>query len=539
MFTRELSALLLGLSMPCFIALCSPTARAGGDLTLSTELLAGGFAMPVFATAPDGDAERIFVVEQFGKIKIIDRGVVLPDPFLDISGLVTAGGERGLLSLAFHPSYSLNGRLFVYYNDLVGDATVAEYAVDPGDENLVLPGSGQVLLSMPKPFVQHNGGTLAFSPIDEMLWISVGDGGSSGDPFNNAQNTSTLLGSLLRIDVSGPPPYSIPSDNPFVGVPGAREEIYAYGLRNPYRFSMDRIFGDVWIGDVGQQGKEEIDLIRLGQAGLNFGWRCLEGSDCTGYAGCDCPLVGATAPAIEYDHNVGCAVIGGYVYRGSDIPGLAGHYFYADFCTSQVWSVDKSSPSFPDPIVDRTLELSPPAGTLGFVAGFGQDGRGELLIVSYTGDVRRIIQAEPDPDCDGDGVSDVDELLAGTVPDSCELLLTGSTLVYGQPAQLDFIGSDPGQVVVWFATLRGIGPGPCFFGGALCLDLLPFLIIPSGEPQVFLLAITTADAMGHAGLSFVVPASGLQEAKPAFQAIKFAGAASEKSNPIQKVVQKP
>lgn len=527
------------------VVLCPASLRAGDHLTLTTELLAAGFVQPVGATAPIDDVARIFVIEQAGVIKIIKLGAVLGAPFLDLSGQIVSGGERGLLGLAFHPFYAENGRFFVTYNDLAGAVTLAEYAVDPADPDRALVDSGQVLLAIPKPFDHHNGGTIAFSPLDEKLWFGVGDGGSSGDPFNNAQDTSTLLGSLLRLDVNSAVPYGIPADNPFVGVAGAREEIYAYGLRNPWRFSIDRIFGNVWATDVGQEGFEEVDLIRVGEAGLNFGWRCMEGSSCTGISGCACPLPGAVLPLIEYDHNQGCAIIGGYVYRGTDIPGLQGHYFYGDYCTSQVWSVETNGSSL-GPVIDRTAELSPPAGTLGFVTSFGEDGRGELLIVGYSGDVRRVLPADPDADCDGDGVSDIDELRAGTefdlngngVPDSCELLLTSTSMTYGQPAQLDFIGADPGQAVAWFTSLRGIGPGPCFFGGTLCIDLLPFKLTPSGPSEVLLLGITSADAMGQATLGFTLPSAGLgDDAVLAFQALKLAGLASLKSNPIQKVVQ--
>ena len=536
---------LLGLIATCLMSLSAPPLRAADGVMLSTELLASGFQGTVAATAPWGDPDRVFVVEQAGRIRIIEFGTVLPTPFLDITSQVLLGGEEGLLGLAFHPSYGTNGRFFIYYNTLSGDAMLTEWAVDPTDPNRALAGSEQVLLTIPKPFAQHNAGGLAFSPLDGMLWIAVGDGGGAGDPLNNAQNISTVLGSLLRIDVDAAPPYGIPADNPFVGVPGAREEIYAYGLRNPWRFSIDRIFGNAWIGDVGQESKEEVNAILAGQGGRNFGWRCLEGSDCTGAAGCECPMLGVVAPAMEYDHNQGCAIIGGHVYRGTDIPGLQGHYFYGDFCTGKVWSAETQGELL-GPSIDRTAELSPPAGSLGFVTSFGEDGRGELLLVSYLGEVRRVISAAPDADCDEDGVSDVDELLAGTefdlngnsVPDSCELLLTATNMVYGQPAQLDFIGASAGQPLIWFVSLRGIGDGgPCFFEGTLCLDLQPFKLTPKSEPQVLLLGITTADAMGLASLSFVMPSGGLETSVLAFQALAFAGPASQKSNPIQKVIQ--
>ena len=530
------------------LALCAgASAPAAGEAPgLATELVVGGFTLPVFATAPAGD-DRIFVLEQnSGLIRIGQGGAILPTPFLDVKPKLTSGGERGLLGLAFHPDYGVNGRFYVSYNDLAGDVVLERYLVDPLDPNRALPGSGELLLTLVKPFTQHNAGMLAFSPLDHMLVMSTGDGGSGGDPLDNAQDLSSLLGKLLRIDVDGPFPYGIPGNNPFVGTPGAAPEIYAYGLRNPWRFSFDRQTGAILVADVGQNDREEIDFIRgHSPGGQNFGWRCMEGTACTHIGTCACPVPLVVAPIHEFDHNEGCAIIGGYVYRGRAIPGLKGHYFFGDYCTSRVWSFEIVSGQAVG-LVDHTQELNPPGGTLGFITSFGEDGAGELLVVGYMGDIRRVVQAEVDPDCDGDGVPDAEEIATGTafdvnadgIPDACQLQLTGSDMVKGQIATLDFVGAAPSQPLAWFGSIRGIGPGPCFFGGSLCLDLLPFNY-GSGTPEVLLMGITFADAQGHGSFPFFVPTVLPGTDEVAFQLVAAAGMQSVKSNPIQKVLQDP
>jgi len=351
--------------------------RPDSRVRLKLETVAQGLMRPVHVTAPPGDS-RVFVVEQLsGLIRIVDGGGnLLPTPFLDLSGQVFGSGENGLLSLAFHPSFATNGRCFVYSNDMAGDTTLAEYAVVPPTANTVQPGSEVVLLSMPQPAPQHNGGILAFGPFDGRLYLSTGDGGGGGDPLDQGQDLGTLLGKVLRLDVDGGAPYAIPADNPFVGVPGVREEIWAYGVRNPWRGSFDRVTGDLWIGDVGQDALEEIDWLPAGLGGMNLGWRCAEGTMCTGAAGCTCPSTSFVDPVHEYDHSFGCSIIGGHVYRGAAIPDLGGTFFFGDYCTGSVWSFvwdGQAKTQFQN----RTSELlHPGGGGLGRISSFGVDGGG-------------------------------------------------------------------------------------------------------------------------------------------------------------------
>ncbi|MGD8490211.1 MAG: PQQ-dependent sugar dehydrogenase, partial [Anaerolineae bacterium] len=302
------------------------------QITIDT-VIASGFERPVQVTHAGDGSGRLFVVEQPGRIKIIEEGNTLPEPFLDITGLVVYGGERGLLGLAFHPDYPSNGYFYVNYTRVEDGATViVRYSVSPSNPDRADPNSASVLLEIPQPYTNHNGGQLLFSPVDGYLYIGMGDGGSGGDPENNAQDTSTLLGAMLRLDVDSATPYAIPPDNPYVGVDG-RDEIWAIGLRNPWRFSFDRDNGDLYIGDVGQNEWEEIDYQAAGTpGGVNFGWRCKEGSHEYNFVG-DCLAAELTDPIAEYSHDDGRSVTGGFVYRGQDYPALTGRYFYADYVT--------------------------------------------------------------------------------------------------------------------------------------------------------------------------------------------------------------
>ena len=517
-----------------------------GDVTLSSEVVVEGLILPVYVTAPDRD-ERLFVLEQIsGHVKLVKDGVIEPEPFLDLGSELTIGGERGLLCLAFHPDYDVNGRFYVTYNGAGGDLVLARFLVDPLDPDRALPGSREIIMSLPQPFPQHNGSMITFGD-DGLFYMSTGDGGSGGDPFDNAQNLSSLLGKLLRIDVDGAFPYTIPPNNPFIGVPGAREEVLAYGLRNPWRFSLDAQSGLAIIGDVGQNLIEEVSVMRTDVGGANFGWRCAEGTLCTGLGTCSCPEPDVVDPIHEYSHDDGCAIVGGYVYRGDAIAGLRGDYLFADYCTDRVWSF-RPTPNGPIGFTERTFELSPPGGAFGFITSFGLDGFGELLIVAYEGVVYRVTEAPPIPDCDGDGISDEDEIAGGTafdanangLPDDCEVLLVGTPLIEDQLATLDFVGAAPNQPLAWFASLRGIGFGPCYFGGSLCLDLLPHLLVPGQPPGVYLLTISAADAQGAGSLSFVVPdVSMIPSPIAAFQVVAADGLESVKSNPIQKTLQGP
>lgn len=354
------------------------------EATVRLKQVATGLNAPLFLTSPPGDLTRAFVVEQGGKIRVIRNDVLLTTPFLDISGRISSGGERGLLGLAFHPQYATNGRFVVYYTNPSGDIRIASYKVT-ADPEVADPASEQILLSVPHPsFSNHNGGMVVFGP-DGRLYAGIGDGGSGGDPNGNGQNRNTLLAKLLRLDVNAAGQASVPADNPFVGVSGTRAEIWSYGLRNPWRFSFDRTTGDLYIGDVGQNSREEIDVSPSAQLGrgLNFGWNTTEGTACF-RPGSGCNRTGLTAPVLDYDHGHGCSVTGGYVYRGSALPALRGQYFYADYCSGWVRSFLFSGGRATQPFDWSTLR---PGGQ---ITSFGEDGKGELYLIVQSGSVFRI-----------------------------------------------------------------------------------------------------------------------------------------------------
>lgn len=353
-------------------------------IRLALEPVAKGFASPLLVTNGGDGTGRLFVVEQGGRIRILRRGRVLDPPFLDVSSLVIAGGEQGLLGLAFHPEYEANGRFFVNYTDVDGDTVVAEYAVsssDPGKADE----SARVLLRIDQPFANHNGGNIVFGP-DGYLYIGMGDGGSAADPFGNGQRLDTLLGKLLRIDVDGERPYAIPQDNPFVGREGARPEIWAIGLRNPWRFSFDPEGGALWIGDVGQNALEEVDRARADRGALNYGWNLMEGDGCfEPPTGCD--PQGLVQPIAVYATGIGCAVIGGHVYRGTEFPALRGGYLYADICNGFIWGLDATGRSPQEPV--RLLD------TNRAISSFGLDEEGELYVTDLASGEVLQVTAEP------------------------------------------------------------------------------------------------------------------------------------------------
>jgi glucose/arabinose dehydrogenase len=342
--------------------------------------IASGFSSPIFVSAPAGDA-RLFVVEQGGRIRIIENGQTLAEPFLDITAFVRSGGEQGLFSMAFHPAYATNGRFFVSYTDAAGASRVDRFTVGT-DPNRADPASRTLVLQVAQPFANHNGGMIGFAP-DGRLWIALGDGGSGGDPHGHGQNRATLLGAILRIDVNSGDPYGIPAGNPYIGMTGARPEIWAIGLRNPWRFAFDAQRGHVYIADVGQQRREEINVQPLATPGLNYGWNRMEGTLCYDPA-TGCNTAGLVLPVLEYATGAeGCAVTGGYVYRGSAMPALHGHYFYSDFCRGWLRSFRHSGGSIHDA---RSWDV----GTLGRVMSFGEDGAGELYVVVQEGRIYRL-----------------------------------------------------------------------------------------------------------------------------------------------------
>jgi len=340
-------------------------------------VFAEGFSSPVSIAHADGD-DRLFVVERGGSIRIIHGdGTIEPTPFLDISGFITTGGERGLLGLAFHPDYSENGFFFVNYTDLDGNTVIARFTVSGSDPDVADIETREVILSIDQPYSNHNGGDLKFG-ADGYLYIGTGDGGSSGDPGNNAQDKSSLLGKMLRIDIDSGTPYSIPSGNPYVDSAGSANEIWASGLRNPWRFSFDRETGDMWIADVGQGSVEEINFIPSGSgAGMNFGWRCYEGEET--YNTSDCLAESEYwFPQYQYYHNTdnGCSVIGGFVYRGVEFPSLDGYYFFTDFCNDMLFSLHDSSGQW---VMTKHGQF-----TGNSFSTFGEDQNGEIYMAGLT-----------------------------------------------------------------------------------------------------------------------------------------------------------
>jgi glucose/arabinose dehydrogenase len=352
-----------------------------GTLALRAEQVAAGLANPVYVTAPAGD-DRLFVVEQPGRIRIVSNGALLATPFLDITNRVTFGGERGLLSVAFDPEYTSNGRFYVYYTGAQGDIIVDRHTVS-ADPDVASDAPVRVIAVQHRSAGNHNGGLALFGP-DGMLYLGTGDGGGAGDQQNNAQNTASLLGKLLRIDVRSLP-YTVPPDNPFVGVAGA-DEIWAYGLRNPWRFAFDGSAGNatLYIADVGQNRLEEINAVEASRPGANYGWRVMEGTQCFNPSS-GCATGGLVQPVTQYDHGDGCSVTGGFVYRGPAIPELNGHYFYADYCSGWLRSFRLAGGSAGD-------HRAWPIGDVDRVTSFGVDADGELYLTSTNGRVYRIVR---------------------------------------------------------------------------------------------------------------------------------------------------
>ncbi len=334
--------------------------------------VASGFERPLFVTHAGDGSGRLFVVEQGGKIRIVMNGTIASEPFLDItSDLDNSGGERGLLGLAFAPDFQKSGTFFVAHTAPGPAGVIRRFRVS-SDPDRADRGSAELVLSMDDPAGNHNGGMIAFGP-DGYLWVGTGDGGSAGDPWGNAQNPKSLLGKMLRIDVRSRP-YAIPADNPWLGRDGFRPELWALGLRNPWRFSFDRATGELWIGDVGQFAWEEIDLADSKQGGQNFGWKHMEGAHCYDpKQGCEAG--GLELPIHEYGHDRGCSVTGGYVYRGSDLPSLSGSYLFSDYCRGTVWTLERSQDG------GITVSVLLQAGA---VSSFGEDEAGEIYLCDHS-----------------------------------------------------------------------------------------------------------------------------------------------------------
>ena len=369
----------------------SATPGSPGSVRIDLRTVARGFDQPVFAADPADGSARLFVVEQPGRIRIVRDGKIFATPFLDIADLVSCCGERGLLGLALAPGFGkTTGAFFVDYTDRNGDTVIARGTAGANGASNT-GGPLRNMLQIGQPFANHNGGMLAFGP-DGDLYIGMGDGGSGGDPRGNGQSVRTLLGKILRIDVISDPGtdrYLVPKTNPLVAQAEAKPEIWAVGMRNPWRFSFDRANGDLWIGDVGQDEVEEIDVGRAangGGGGVNYGWNRMEGTHCfSSIVGCD--QTGVTAPFTEYEHGSGdCAVIGGYVYRGRAIPALQGTYLFGDECSGMIRAVAAGGPSGQQPVVLLESRRA--------ISSFGEDEAGELYVTDLaSGDLLQVVAA--------------------------------------------------------------------------------------------------------------------------------------------------
>lgn len=398
-FMMRLSVWLLVAVSAIGLAPASLIARAQSDqiikapTAIQLQTILSGLAGPVLVTHAHDGTNRLFILEQAGRIRVAQPGASTTTIFLDLTSLVLSGGERGLLGLAFHPKYSINGRFFVYYTRQTdGGLTIAEYHVSPADPNIADADSAIVFTGnfpIPHPGQStHNAGMMAFGP-DGYLYVSTGDGGGANDQSNNAQNINVLLGKMLRIDVNTPNgaiPYSSPATNPFFGSTPGFDEIYAYGFRNPWRWSFDRLTGQLICGDVGQSAREEIDIIT---GGGNYGWRVMEGTICNPSInnGSCTPPSGSILPIFDYAHSAGrCAITGGYLYRGfrSTLP--AGVYVFADYCTGEIWQLQNGRDTL---LIDTPLN----------VTSFGEDEAGEIYVVGQNGTINRLEQTPAPPAC--------------------------------------------------------------------------------------------------------------------------------------------
>lgn len=439
---------------------------------LATEEVATGLNTPVWVTfAPGDDASRIFVVTHWGRIRIVDHDVLSPTPFLDVHSIVTwDANEQGLLGMVFHPDYQQNRQFYITYVDRNGDWVLARYLRDPLNPDLADPNSGVILLTIGHPFTWHHGGWMEFGH-DGYLYVATGDGGGVGDPVNGGQRGDTLLGKILRIDVDGGFPYAIPPSNPFVNDPNFLDEIWAYGVRNPWRGDLDDLTGDMWFGDVGQDIWEEVSYAPAGVGGLNFGWRLMEGTHC--YNPANCSTAGLTLPILDYQHGgfpYRCAVAGGVVYRGRAMATMHGRFFYGDYCSGEVWSTLTDGVSAVD-LRDHSADLAVTMGSSRAIIGFGQDADGEIYVCDKNdGSVNRIVPAG--------------------------LRLRVPQLVAGAPATVDVSGGAPSATVGVAFSLSGLGSTP-----------VQPLNVTLSLAQARLLALGGTDATGGASFPLTVPSS--------------------------------
>ena len=436
----------------------SQPVKAQSSLSVSLQPLITGLTQPVYVTHAGDGSNRLFVVEQAGTIRIYANGTPLGTPFLDIRDLVTSGGERGLLSVAFHPNYESNGRFFVNYTASRPNlkTIIAEYHVSSNPN--VSQTSERVILSIDQPFTNHNGGQLQFGP-DGYLYVGMGDGGSGGDPQGNGQNLNSLLGKILRIDVDREQPYTIPAENPFVNRDG-RDEIFALGLRNPWRFTFDRLTGRLFAGDVGQNAREEIDWI---ERGGNYGWNRFEASLCFNPpTGCEAGASSFQFPIAEYDRDEGTTVTGGYVYRGRSFPELNGKYIFGDFGSGRIWALQEGN--------DGTWNRTELLNTSFNISSFGEDESGEIHVVNYSGSVLRLQADSPTPP----------DFFVSLIPSSAKTDQFGSSLFLVNRDSADNqlkVSSFDLSGGLQASRSRDLNPGEVFHSE----DILGYLGLPAGS----------------------------------------------------------
>jgi glucose/arabinose dehydrogenase len=493
--------------------------------------IAAGFTKPLYVTAPAGDT-RLFVVEQAtADIKIVKSGIVQTPVFIDLTPKVNAvGNERGLLGMAFSPNYANDGFFFVHYTAGAGagSSVVERYQVSASNPDVANFASGTIVLTLVQPFTNHNGGNLQFG-ADGYLYIGYGDGGSANDPNCNAQKNTTWLGKMLRIDVSSLP-YTIPPTNPWTSpTDGILDEIWAFGLRNPWRYSFDRQTGDLYIGDVGQGAVEEIDVEPAGVSGRNYGWKMMEGNSCLGSASgcavapppCNSPLY--TGPIQTYSHAGGaCSITGGYVYRGAAIPSLAGLYFYADYCSAQINSLQWNGAGGFTNLVNQTATLAPGGGlSIATVTSFGQDGFGELYIIDQGGEVFKIVPTVAPVDCDGNTHSDAIEIAAAPYKDLdlnggldlCQgLSANKASLSQGaggiQALSIHMGAANAGKLYLTLTSASGTAPGTVVDGVTIPLNLDALMVssLTLANVTPWNQSLGFLDVAGRGQTNFTIPA---------------------------------
>lgn len=463
-------SILTSLFVPVFaVATGASPLAPPGDFTI--ERVTGGLQKPITITHAPGDASRLFVADKIGRIKIVRGGAVVNPAFLDHSAFVNQVGENGLLGLAFHPAYASNGKFYISYTTGMdsGDSIISQFTVSASDPDMADPASEVIIWGpLPQQHVGHKAGDLHFGP-DGKLYFSLGDGSMGGDPDNHAQDLTDPRGKILRFDVDIPWPH-IPTDNPFVGDPGALDEIWAYGLRNAFRISFDSGTGDLYLGDVGQSAREEISFVASGSSGgTNFGWNCREGTTCFSGGSCACSSPALTDPIFEYDHSDGCSVIGGLVYRGTAIPGMVGRYLFADFCTWRMWSFEVVGGVATD-LREHTADLDPGNGTsLRYPVAFGEDADGEVYVVNhYGGELWKVV-----PDCSADNYCTANANSSGA---PAAMTSTGSVSITSNDLTLFCTSAPSSQFGLFF-----YGPNQTKFplgDGILCVTGSIFRLAP-------------------------------------------------------------